>query len=117
VPSRRQDRARQRRAIEKAHGDRNQAIRNVCRLYSVKTVEAQLAERSDSPSIRPLSPFCWKVLFDPIARVTTLLLIVAARSSVSCPPVGLLTGASAAAHAAVFSERRSPSGMMSRMAR
>ena len=29
-----------RRAIDKAHGDRDQAIRNVCRLYSVKTVEA-----------------------------------------------------------------------------
>lgn len=28
------------RAIDKAHGDRDQAIRNVCRLYGVKTVEA-----------------------------------------------------------------------------
>jgi hypothetical protein len=31
---------RLRHAIEKAHGDRDQAIRDVCRLYSVKTVEA-----------------------------------------------------------------------------
>jgi hypothetical protein len=29
-----------RHAIDKAHGDRDQAIRNVCRLYGVKTVEA-----------------------------------------------------------------------------
>ena len=29
-----------RRAIEKAHGDRDQAIRNVCRLYGVKTIDA-----------------------------------------------------------------------------
>ena len=28
------------RAIEKAHGDRDQAIRNVCRLYGVKTLDA-----------------------------------------------------------------------------
>jgi len=28
------------RAIEKAQGDRNQAIRNVCRLYGVKTIDA-----------------------------------------------------------------------------
>jgi hypothetical protein len=31
---------RLRRAIEKAHGDRDQAIRNVCRLYGVKTIDA-----------------------------------------------------------------------------
>ena len=31
-----------RRAIEKAHGDRDQAIRNVCRLYGVKTIDALL---------------------------------------------------------------------------
>jgi hypothetical protein len=31
---------RLRRAIEKAQGDRDRAIRNVCRLYGVKTVEA-----------------------------------------------------------------------------
>jgi hypothetical protein len=31
---------KQRHAIEKAHGDRDQAIRNVCRLYGVKAVEA-----------------------------------------------------------------------------
>jgi hypothetical protein len=29
-----------RHAVEKAHGDRDRAIRNVCRLYGVKTVEA-----------------------------------------------------------------------------
>jgi hypothetical protein len=29
-----------RHAIEKAHGDRDRAIRNVCRLYGVKAVEA-----------------------------------------------------------------------------
>jgi hypothetical protein len=29
-----------RHAIEKAHGDRDQAIRNVCRLYGVKTLDA-----------------------------------------------------------------------------
>jgi hypothetical protein len=29
-----------RRAIDKAHGDRDRAIRNVCRLYGVKAVEA-----------------------------------------------------------------------------
>jgi hypothetical protein len=29
-----------RHAIEKAHGDRDQAIRNVCRLYDVKTIDA-----------------------------------------------------------------------------
>jgi hypothetical protein len=29
-----------RHAIEKAHGDRDQAIRNVCRLYGVKTLHA-----------------------------------------------------------------------------
>jgi hypothetical protein len=29
-----------RRAIEKAHGDRDRAISNVCRLYGVKAVEA-----------------------------------------------------------------------------
>jgi hypothetical protein len=29
-----------RRAIEKAHGDRDQAIRNVCRLYGVKALDA-----------------------------------------------------------------------------
>jgi hypothetical protein len=29
-----------RHAIEKAHGDRDRAIRNVCRLYGVKTVDA-----------------------------------------------------------------------------
>jgi hypothetical protein len=29
-----------RRAIEKAHGDRDRAIRNVCRLYGVKTLDA-----------------------------------------------------------------------------
>ena len=28
------------RAIEKAHGDRDQAIRNVCRLYGVKAIDA-----------------------------------------------------------------------------
>jgi hypothetical protein len=28
------------RAIEKAHGYRDQAIRNVCRLYGVKTIDA-----------------------------------------------------------------------------
>jgi hypothetical protein len=27
------------RAIEKAHGDRDQAIRNVCRLYGVKAID------------------------------------------------------------------------------
>ena len=27
-------------AVEKAHGDRDQAIRNVCRLYGVKTLDA-----------------------------------------------------------------------------
>jgi hypothetical protein len=31
-----------RHAIDKAHGDRDRAIRNVCRLYGVKTVEALL---------------------------------------------------------------------------
>jgi hypothetical protein len=31
---------RLRHAIEKAHGDRDRAIRNVCRLYGVKTVDA-----------------------------------------------------------------------------
>jgi hypothetical protein len=31
---------RLRRAIDKAHGDRDQAIRNVCRLYGVKTIDA-----------------------------------------------------------------------------
>jgi hypothetical protein len=29
-----------RRAIEKAHGDRDRAIRYVCRLYGVRTVDA-----------------------------------------------------------------------------
>ena len=29
-----------RHAIEKVHGDRDQAIRNLCRLYGVKTIEA-----------------------------------------------------------------------------
>jgi hypothetical protein len=29
-----------RRAIEKAQGDRDRAIRNVCRLYGVKTIDA-----------------------------------------------------------------------------
>jgi hypothetical protein len=29
-----------RHAIEKAHGDRDRAIRNVCRLYGVKTLDA-----------------------------------------------------------------------------
>ena len=29
-----------RRAIDKAHGDRDQAIRNVCRLYGVKAIDA-----------------------------------------------------------------------------
>ena len=29
-----------RHAIEKAHGDRDQAIRNVCRLYSVRAIDA-----------------------------------------------------------------------------
>jgi hypothetical protein len=29
-----------RRAIEKAHGDRDRAIRNVCCLYGVKTIDA-----------------------------------------------------------------------------
>jgi hypothetical protein len=29
-----------RRAIEKAHGDRDRAIRNVCRLYGVKAIDA-----------------------------------------------------------------------------
>jgi hypothetical protein len=29
-----------RHAIEKAHGDRDRAIRNVCRLYGVKAVDA-----------------------------------------------------------------------------
>jgi hypothetical protein len=29
-----------RRAIEKAHGGRDRAIRNVCRLYGVKTLDA-----------------------------------------------------------------------------
>ena len=28
------------RAIEKAHGDRDQAIRNVCRLYGVNAIDA-----------------------------------------------------------------------------
>ena len=28
------------RAIDKAHGDREQAIRNVCRLYGVKAIDA-----------------------------------------------------------------------------
>ena len=28
------------RAIDKAHGDRDQAIRNVCRLHGVKTLDA-----------------------------------------------------------------------------
>jgi hypothetical protein len=28
------------RAIEKSHGDRDQAIRNVCRLYGVKAIDA-----------------------------------------------------------------------------
>ncbi len=28
------------RAIEKAHGDRDRAIRNVCRLYGVKVIDA-----------------------------------------------------------------------------
>jgi hypothetical protein len=32
---------RLRRAIDKAHGDRDQAIRNLCRLYGVKTIDAQ----------------------------------------------------------------------------
>ena len=31
---------RLRHAVEKAHGDRDQAIRNVCRLYGVKTLDA-----------------------------------------------------------------------------
>jgi hypothetical protein len=31
---------RLRHAIEKAHGDRDQAIRNVCRLYGVRTIDA-----------------------------------------------------------------------------
>jgi hypothetical protein len=31
---------RLRRAIDKAHGDRDQAIRNLCRLYGVKTIDA-----------------------------------------------------------------------------
>jgi hypothetical protein len=31
---------RLRRAIDKAHGDRDQAIRNVCRLYGVKAIDA-----------------------------------------------------------------------------
>jgi hypothetical protein len=31
---------RLRHAIEKAQGDRDQAIRNVCRLYGVKTLDA-----------------------------------------------------------------------------
>jgi hypothetical protein len=29
-----------RHAVEKAHGDRDQAIRNVCRLYGVKAIDA-----------------------------------------------------------------------------
>jgi hypothetical protein len=29
-----------RHAIEKAHGDRDQAIRKICRLYGVKTIDA-----------------------------------------------------------------------------
>jgi hypothetical protein len=29
-----------RHAIDKAHGDRDRAIRNVCRLYGVKTIDA-----------------------------------------------------------------------------
>jgi hypothetical protein len=29
-----------RHALEKAHGDRDRAIRNVCRLYGVKTLDA-----------------------------------------------------------------------------
>jgi hypothetical protein len=29
-----------RRAIEKAHGDRDRAIRNACRLYGVKAIDA-----------------------------------------------------------------------------
>ena len=32
-----------RRAIEKAHGDRDRAIRNVCRLYGVKATEEHAA--------------------------------------------------------------------------
>jgi hypothetical protein len=31
---------RLRHAVEKAHGDRDQAIRNVCRLYGVKAIDA-----------------------------------------------------------------------------
>jgi hypothetical protein len=31
---------RLRHAVEKAHGDRNRAIRNVCRLYGVKALDA-----------------------------------------------------------------------------
>ena len=31
---------RLRRATDKAHGDRDQAIRNVCRFYGVKAVDA-----------------------------------------------------------------------------
>jgi hypothetical protein len=31
---------RVRHAIEKAHGDHDRAIRNVCRLYGVKTLDA-----------------------------------------------------------------------------
>jgi hypothetical protein len=29
-----------RHAVDKAHGDRDQAIRNVCRLYGVKAIDA-----------------------------------------------------------------------------
>jgi hypothetical protein len=41
---------RLRHAIEKAHGDRERAVRNVCRLYGVKTLDAV------PPGIRATAP-------------------------------------------------------------
>jgi hypothetical protein len=73
-----------RRAIDKAHGDRDQAVRNVCRLYSVKTVEAlpgaiRAATLATARSVRLcVPPSDWKLLADlssilPAVRMRTRL--------------------------------------------